>query len=581
MRADARNSKIRVRAIAGTHVVLIATNVRKSARGGLLGLAIGRKQGDGSVDWLKGTKVFPSVIPNPVPGDSFPSNLHPVQSLIWSDFIADPGAPHTYVIGCVYGPPANPVMNHRLEISVRTEDPYAGEHGIWFNMGAIASQGFSRNFHNKKPKNIDDPKDPEVKWLSRGLLEAALAYIAQAGPGDALHVAAYEFTYPPVLLAFKQAAARGAVVKIVHEAGKAKNKTTKKLEDTSATKSAGKAVKSLGLDNQANLTLIKRTNREKIPHNKFIILSRNGVPEQVWTGSTNMTESGFLGQTNVGHVVRNRDIAAHYKAYWDQLATDPLTSALADWSETTTPLAQISPRLNNGAPEAIVPLFSPRRTDDMLVWYADRIAAAQQTVMFTAPFGINKLFLAQFAQDKDYPRFVILEDPLSPDIVERLKADADVATAAGSLLGNFMTQAERALLPPNSLDRWFLKEDQFRHSGFVFFVHTKILMIDPLSDDPLIFSGSANFSTNSLEDNDENMLLIRGNTAVADVYVTEFDRIFRHFFARQETNRSLIAGGDGHVAKFLQEDASWLDSFIVAGAMKTKRQRLFFPLWPA
>src|SRR5256885_8729927 len=35
------------------------------------------------------------------------------------------------------------------------------------------------------------------------------------------------------------------------------------------------------------------------------------------------------------------------------------------------------------------------------------------------------------------------------------------------------------------LDKWFFKEELFRpaNSGFVFFVHTKFLLIDPLSED--------------------------------------------------------------------------------------------------
>jgi phosphatidylserine/phosphatidylglycerophosphate/cardiolipin synthase-like enzyme len=51
------------------------------------------------------------------------------------------------------------------------------------------------------------------------------------------------------------------------------------------------------------------------------------------------------------------------------------------------------------------------------------------------------------------------------------------------------------------------------------YIHTKYLLIDPLGDDPVIITGSANFSPDSVSSNDENMLLIRANTAVADVYV--------------------------------------------------------------
>lgn len=92
------------------------------------------------------------------------------------------------------------------------------------------------------------------------------------------------------------------------------------------------------------------------------------------------------------------------------------------------------------------------------------------------------------------------------------------------------------------LDEWFREEEHFRKAGNIFFVHTKFLLVDPLSDDPLVCTGSANFSDNSLTANDENMLIIRGNTRVADIYLTEFDRIFRHFYFRNVANAIELQG---------------------------------------
>ena len=43
----------------------------------------------------------------------------------------------------------------------------------------------------------------------------------------------------------------------------------------------------------------------------------------MWTGSTNISEGGIHGQTNVGHWVRNKDVAAKFNAYWDVLSDDP------------------------------------------------------------------------------------------------------------------------------------------------------------------------------------------------------------------------------------------------------------------
>jgi hypothetical protein len=106
-------------------------------------------------------------------------------------------------------------------------------------------------------------------------------------------------------------------------------------------------------------------------------------------------------------------------------------------------------------------------------------------------------------------------------------------------------------------------------------VHTKFLLIDPLSDDPLVCSGSANFSSNSLLQNDENMLLVRGDTRVADIYMTEFDRIFRHFYFRDVANEIEAKGGKAEGA-FLDETDVWTDSYFKPGAFKTLRREMFF-----
>ena len=71
--------------------------------------------------------------------------------------------------------------------------------------------------------------------------------------------------------------------------------------------------------------------------------------------------------------------------------------------------------------------------------------------------------------------------------------------------------------------------------GYIFFVQTKYLIIDPLSDDTMIFIWSANFSAPSLLSDDENMMLIRSDKLVANIYQTEFAQLFRHFWA--STNR--------------------------------------------
>ena len=114
--------------------------------------------------------------------------------------------------------------------------------------------------------------------------------------------------------------------------------------------------------------LIKRSKSSGIAHNKFILLVRKGTPVAVWTGSTNMTESGIYGQSNVAHVVRDPAVAAKYLEYWTQLAADTPTASLRKWTVGATPEPQRG-GVGHEASAKIVPIFSPRTGDGMLKFY--------------------------------------------------------------------------------------------------------------------------------------------------------------------------------------------------------------------
>jgi len=138
--------------------------------------------------------------------------------------------------------------------------------------------------------------------------------------------------------------------------------------------------------------------------------------------------------------------------------------------------------------------------------------------------------------------------------------------------------AKVAPIPNSPLDKWFVDEELDRptNKGHVFFIHSKVLLIDPMSDDPLVCSGSANFSTNSLVENDENMLLIRGDTRVADIYLTELDRLFRHFYARDVINE-LAKDGSTTNPLWLDTTDQWITENYKSGGCKSNRRQMFFP----
>ena len=219
----------------------------------------------------------------------------------------------------------------------------------------------------------------------------------------------------------------------------------------------------------------------------------------------------------------------------------------------------------------------------MLDWYGNRIEDAAEGVMFTGAFGINARLLPRLTKNRSFLRFVMLEKRPSAAESAQLRSDRDLVVAYGAELGKTSIYKDKKFqkvrIKNFSLDKWFAREEHYRKQGNIFFIHTKILLIDPLSEDPLVCTGSANYSKNSLESNDENMLLIRGVPRIADIYLTEFDRLFRHFYFRDVANEIEAKGGDATGAFLDERDSGadvWTKSYFRKGAFKTRRREMFF-----
>jgi len=68
-------------------------------------------------------------------------------------------------------------------------------------------------------------------------------------------------------------------------------------------------------------------------------------------------------------------------------------------------------------------------------------------------------------------------------------------------------------------------------------VHVKSLIIDPWGEHPQMLIGSANFSDESVNLNDENVLLITGDRWAAAIAATEFLRVFGHYQFRNRVKQ--------------------------------------------
>lgn len=553
--AVSKTKKMSVKAVAGTHVITLGIDLAQAKATGLLGFSIQRTDHakleanpNAGPDWLEGLKVFEALEPEKAPGRTVSTEIHPIQDFFWSDFTVRPGQKYTYRIIARKALPGALEDIDEVSVAIQTEKVDTDkEHTVFFNRGVAGSQAFVRKFGTDKFEKIATEKIWVWDWLSRGLWEALRDFVREAKNSSfGIRAAIYEFQYEPLLNELANAGRRGADVRVVYDAMVDETDKTKEKNET--------AIKNTGIKKLCK----PRTRCGDIPHNKFIILLKNNQPIAVWTGSTNITTGGIFGHSNVGHLVRNPQIAQKYLNYWEALSKDlPLDQMQARTvAITPDPPPQFMPP--NGGADVY---FSPRPEVRLLEWFSELFSQSEKPVFITCPFGLDKRFEKGMKNGKKVLKYVITDKKDSGLQGDDVRGNAFNKIAHGAMLGKNI----------NHFEGW-LKE---RLTGLnkVYYLHTKYLLVDPLGVAPLVVSGSANFSENSVDNNDENMLVIRGDRRTAEIYFGEFMRLFRHFYFRSV--ESDFDSGENRSRMFLHTDDAWAREYYNPESPKCA-ERLYF-----
>jgi hypothetical protein len=81
--------------------------------------------------YVHGFKVFPSIVPQPDQNTYVTTYVHPIQSLVWDDFTAEPGHDYTYVFHPLAGTPKKLDRSRpSVSIDIRTEPLYGETHDV-------------------------------------------------------------------------------------------------------------------------------------------------------------------------------------------------------------------------------------------------------------------------------------------------------------------------------------------------------------------------------------------------------------------------------------------------------------------
>ena len=534
---------------AGTTGVQLAWDADEALRENLLGFAIKRFGGshpEGA--WLQGGIGFPAQ--RHPPGKFLDTHLAPIQAFRWGDYTVRPATEYRYELIPMYAPWDGLRQGDSVSVTVTTEMVDVPPHSIAFNRAVAASQAYSRRFGDDDPHDNADAR----AWLGRGLDDFIAGFIARAGNGDALDVVVYEYELEAIREALVAAAARGASVRIVYHAKEHDEQTPVNTEN-------------IGADRWPQVDLRPRLTAA-ICHDKSVVLSRlrNGErqPEAVLTGSTNWTFNGLYYQGNVSHVVSDPEVARRYLAVFEQLFAGATQADMRTWLAGNDPV----PDPTDDAPLQL--LFSPRPDRSDLDYYVALIGQAKRSLIFATAFDLDGAVLAALAGEGGARRILRYG----------LQNSASRVTGYNRDLARDFTATGRLTSAPDQ----FLREHTPGQRGGIL-IHSKIILVDFDTPHPTLVSGSANYSHGSSHDNDENTIVVRNDTRVADLYLTELFRLFDHYrfrynWAHPPATPEEEGGGTEARRAVLDDTPGWTDRYYAdpTDPHALERQQLSRPL---
>ena len=516
------------------------------SREDFLGFAIRRTPGfrNQPQSWLPNRLGFDGPAPQ---GQDLPSHENPIQKFLWWDARvddADRGRQFTYEAMPVVGARNN---LQRLEESaaqavIALPKLVEGRIGTCFNRAVTSSQAFSRKFGGELE---GERLEKALAWLANGLEQVIPGFLAGS---ERLEAVIYHLTdghwVIPALEAFP-----GSVSLVFNQTRK---------DDSNR-----EAVERLRGDRKK---FSPRT-RASIMHNKFIVRLRRGRPAAVLMGSANFTTAGLTTQANLIHSFDSPALARLYLDRKKLLEEDPTLAETAQQAGWSAPV-QVD--------EAQVRVFfSPerqgqRKSIDAVV---KAVRQATSSVLFCLFMPTDaQLRRAIFeAGDRGLMMFGLVNK-----ISERPpQGESENAGAEAQVEIFHRSRRDRDVFAHNMYAGagrpggfwWETAELPGPRSQWPVYIHHKFVVIDAETDHPIIYTGSANMSKNSLYRNDENLLEIKGSTRLAAIYHTEFLRLYEHYRARAVWNRCM----EGKVETLkLREDSQWARKYYQEGTPEYK-----------
>jgi len=237
-------------------------------------------------------------------------------------------------------------------------------------------------------------------------------------------------------------------------------------------------------------------------HNKFAVFDA----EWVWTGSYNATENGTFGNANNAILFRSEDAAVAYTAEFQEM-----------WGSTSAIPNPGASRFHTGKEDNHLHTFELDGYPlEVYMSPSDQTKEAILAAITTADYSIS------------FCIFSFTDDDIS-DAMEAQLEDVPGLTIQGvfdeTQAGSQYSEIHKMLDWGNQVE--VLVDAITDSAGAEKFLHHKYLLIDAgyEDSDPLVITGSCNWSTNGFSYNDENTI-ISYHPDIVDQYFSEFQERF-------------------------------------------------------
>ncbi len=466
-----------------------------------------------------------------------------------------------------------------------------GDLALGFTRGFTQSQAFVRHFGLDaliRPKDAELQFDTsqicgsnaqgekftyEQQYAWSGFTARTLIFDTLREVSDDRHLSvdvfAYDLSEPDVIGLLLDIGAKKRVRIILDNASLHHNDTKPPAEDEFEDLFAAKA----GADR------IKRGHFSRFAHDKIFIVSRDGKPTRVLTGSTNFSVTGLYVNSNHVLAFANHDIAKQYSEMFQQVWDQDVHAAAFAKSSLATKAFHFKA---NGIPDTTI-TFSPHDEAHAQQFLGDLVTRIQQEDEVEDGNGSVLFAVMEMDGGPENPVYDALsklhanQSIFSFGISDNPKGIAlyKVGSAEGVLVTGKPINTQ---LPPPF--------NQVRNiSGFGHQIHHKFVVCGFNGPKPIVYCGSSNLALGGEKANGDNLLAIR-DPDVAAVFAIEALGLIDHFNFLDSTAKGPKAKGGAKPAAlkhnaaasagwFLGTTDAWAHKFFDPHDLHCKDRELF------